>query len=66
MKLIILALAPAVIIAVFIYFRDRYEKEPIHLLLKSLGAGILIVIPVIFVEKGVSSLIPFLPEKLEA
>ena len=66
MKLIILALAPVVIIAVFIYFRDKHEKEPVLLLLKSLGAGMLIVLPVIFVEKGFSSLIPFLPKKMEA
>lgn len=66
MKLIILALAPVILIAVFIYFRDKYEKEPLHLLLKSLGAGILIILPVIFVEKGFSSLLPLLPEKMEA
>ena len=57
MKLIILALAPVFIIATFIYFRDRYEKEPIRLLLKSLGAGMLITLPIIFVEKGFSAII---------
>jgi RsiW-degrading membrane proteinase PrsW (M82 family) len=66
MRLIILALAPVVIIAVFIYFRDKYEKEPVLLLLKSLGLGMLITIPVIFVEKGLSFILPYLPKNLKA
>lgn len=66
MKLVILALAPVLIIAAFIYYRDKYEKEPVLLLLKSLGAGILIILPVIFVERGLSLIIPYLPKKIEA
>lgn len=66
MKLAILALAPVIIIAVFIYYRDKYEKEPVWLLLKSLVAGMLIVIPVIFVERGLSLLIPYLTKNTKA
>ncbi len=50
MGLLIVSLAPVVIIAAYIYFRDKYEKEPIQLLLKALLAGALTVIPVLFVE----------------
>ncbi len=50
MKLIFLALAPVLIIAFYIYFRDKYEKEPIGLLLRSLLIGIVITFPVILVE----------------
>lgn len=50
MHLLILAIAPVIIIASYIYFRDKYEKEPIGLLLFSLLAGALIVIPILFVE----------------
>jgi len=50
MNLIILSLAPVFIIAGYIYFRDKYEKEPIRLLLLALLAGALTVIPIIFVE----------------
>lgn len=50
MNLILLSLAPVFIIAGYIYFRDKYEKEPIRLLIFSLLAGAFIVIPVFFVE----------------
>lgn len=50
MFLLTLALAPVIIIALYIYIRDKYEKEPIGLLLKALGFGILIIIPVFFTE----------------
>lgn len=66
MKLIILAFAPVLIIAVFIYYRDKYEKEPVLLLLKSLGLGMLITIPIIFVERGLSIILPYLPKNIQA
>lgn len=50
-----LALAPVFIILFYVYFRDKYEKEPIGLLLKALLAGALITIPIYFVEIGLSS-----------
>lgn len=54
MNLIILSLAPVFIIAGYIYFRDKYEKEPIKLLLLALFSGALTVIPILFVEKFLS------------
>jgi RsiW-degrading membrane proteinase PrsW (M82 family) len=59
MSIIISALAPVVIILFYIYFRDKYEREPIALLLMSIAAGALIVLPVIFVEQMISSGNPF-------
>ncbi len=50
MNLLILALAPVFIILVYIYIRDKYEREPIFLLAASLIVGSFTVIPVIFVE----------------
>ncbi|WP_319272581.1 PrsW family glutamic-type intramembrane protease [uncultured Draconibacterium sp.] len=50
MNLLVLALAPVVIIAAYIYFRDKYEKEPLRLLLFALLAGGLTVIPILFLE----------------
>ncbi len=50
MSLIILALAPVFIIAFYIYFRDKYEREPVYLLLLSLIAGAFITLPIVFVE----------------
>jgi len=51
MDLLLIALAPILIILVYIYVRDKYEKEPIGLLIKALAVGALTVIPIIFVEK---------------
>ncbi|MCK5821008.1 MAG: PrsW family intramembrane metalloprotease [Bacteroidales bacterium] len=50
-----IALAPVLIILFYVYFRDKYEKEPIGLLLKALVAGAIITIPVYFIEVGLSS-----------
>lgn len=45
-----LGIAPVLIIGVYIYSRDKYEKEPIGMLIKSLLIGILIVIPIAITE----------------
>lgn len=58
MSLLIASLAPVVIILFYIYFRDKYEREPLGLLAVSVLAGALIVIPVILVEQLVSALNP--------
>lgn len=55
MNLIILSLAPVFVIAGYIYFRDKYEKEPIRLLLFALFFGALTVVPILFVESFLSS-----------
>ncbi len=49
-NLLYIALAPVVIIAIYVYIRDKYEKEPILNLLKALLAGVLIVFPIVFIE----------------
>ena len=50
MNLFVISLAPVLIIAGYIYFRDKYEKEPVRLLFFALLAGGLTVIPILFVE----------------
>lgn len=50
MNLLTLAIAPVLIIAIYIYIRDKYEREPLSLLLKALLAGGLSTIPIIFVN----------------
>lgn len=50
MDLIVLSLAPVFIIGGYIYFRDKYEREPLQLLLLSLLFGALTVIPISFLE----------------
>lgn len=56
MNLILLALAPVFIIAIYIYFRDKYEKEPIKMLIKALIIGALAVIPILFTEGFLQSI----------
>jgi RsiW-degrading membrane proteinase PrsW (M82 family) len=55
MDLIVLSLAPVFIIAGYIYFRDKYEREPIRLLMLALLFGALTVIPIMFLESFLSS-----------
>lgn len=51
MSLLFLSFAPVFIILLYIYFRDKYEKEPLKLVLKVLLFGALSVIPILIVEK---------------
>ncbi|TLX70512.1 PrsW family intramembrane metalloprotease [Labilibacter sediminis] len=60
MNLLLIAVAPVAIILVYIYYRDKYEKEPVSLLIKGLIGGMIIVIPVIFAEQWVSDILPSL------
>jgi protease PrsW len=55
MDLLIISLAPVAIIAGYIWLRDKYEREPVWMLVVSLLAGILIVFPVLAVESLLSA-----------
>lgn len=50
MNLLILALAPVFFILIYIYLRDKYEREPIRMLLLAFFVGMLSVIPILPVE----------------
>jgi RsiW-degrading membrane proteinase PrsW (M82 family) len=50
LNLLILATAPVIIILVYVYVRDKYEKEPLAFLFKALLAGMLITLPIILVN----------------
>ncbi len=51
MNLLLLAIAPVLIILVYVYYRDKYEHEPLGLLFQGLLAGAVIVLPIIFIDK---------------
>lgn len=51
------AIIPAVILAAYVFFNDRVEKEPIPLLLLLFGAGGISYIPAYFAERGLTSVI---------
>lgn len=46
MYILLLALAPALLLMMYVYFRDKYEKEPIKLILKGILLGAIIIFPV--------------------
>ncbi len=50
LELLVLALAPAMFILLYIYRKDRYEPEPLHLVLWVFFLGALSVIPAALVE----------------
>lgn len=49
-SLLLISIAPVLIIAFYIYNRDRYEKEPLSVLIKALLTGIFIILPVAIIE----------------
>lgn len=51
-----IALAPSITLLIFIYQKDRYDREPIELLTKLFIFGVLSVFPVYFIEKFLSNL----------
>jgi RsiW-degrading membrane proteinase PrsW (M82 family) len=50
MNILYVALAPVLIIAVYIHYRDKYEKEPLNMLIKAMLFGCFITIPILFIE----------------
>jgi protease PrsW len=56
MELILLSILPVVIIMIYIYYRDKYEKEPFKTLFKAFAGGILAVIATLVVVLPLSSL----------
>ncbi len=50
--LLALAIAPGLAIAMFVYERDKLDKEPFHLLIKSFFLGVLSVFAAMLLESG--------------
>ena len=57
-SLLLISIAPIAIIALYVYMRDKYEKEPIGALITALLSGIIIVFPVVLIEDGWLDLLP--------
>jgi RsiW-degrading membrane proteinase PrsW (M82 family) len=53
-SLLFISIAPVLIIAMYVYIRDQYEKEPILTLIKALFAGVFITLPVVLIEKALT------------
>ena len=50
LNLLIISIAPSIAFLMWIYFKDKYEKEPIKFLAKLFFIGVLISIPAIVIE----------------
>ena len=48
--LILLAVAPSIAIGLFVYLKDKYEKEPVLLMVKCFFLGVFSIIPPILIE----------------
>ena len=55
--LLILALLPAVLLTVYIYKKDRLEREPVQLIVRLLALGAFSCLPASALELGISKLI---------
>lgn len=56
LRLLVIALTPAIALGLAAYFTDRFDREPLRLLFKVLIWGSLSVIPTVLVEKMLLSL----------
>jgi len=50
MKLLLIAIAPSIAIALIFYLRDKYDREPLGLLVKTFLWGAATIVPVGIVE----------------
>lgn len=65
MNYLLIAIAPVLALLTFVYFRDKYEKEPIGMILKGLIFGGIIIFPVAFIESllmKIGSSLPVIPK----
>jgi RsiW-degrading membrane proteinase PrsW (M82 family) len=59
MLLLALAILPVIALATYIYIKDRFQREPLSLLLLALLCGALTTIPVVLVENFLQSVCPY-------
>lgn len=48
------AVAPGIALLTFFYLKDKYDAEPIHMVVRIFLLGLLIVIPVMVVQRGLT------------
>jgi RsiW-degrading membrane proteinase PrsW (M82 family) len=60
MQVLALSLAPVFVILFYVYFRDKYEREPLKMLIPALIAGVVITVPVLFIGQFLEFIKPAL------
>lgn len=66
MFLLKLALLPVFICAFKLFHFDKYEKEPLYLLIISMVAGFLSTFPIVYIEGIISDVMPFISHNFTA
>lgn len=46
------AVAPGISLLAYLYLKDRYESEPIHMVVRMFLLGMLIVVPIVVLQRG--------------
>jgi len=46
------AIAPGVSLLTYLYLKDKYDAEPIHMVVRMFVLGILVVIPIMVIQRG--------------
>lgn len=46
------AIAPGISLLTYLYLRDKYDAEPIHMVVRMFVLGILVVVPIMVVQRG--------------
>ncbi|SFI56343.1 Membrane proteinase PrsW, cleaves anti-sigma factor RsiW, M82 family [Paenibacillus sp. UNC496MF] len=46
------AVAPGIALLTYFYLKDRYEAEPIHMVIRVFLMGVLIVLPIMVIQRG--------------
>lgn len=52
LPLLTAAIAPGIALLVYFYLKDRYDYEPIHMVVRVFLLGFLIVFPIMIVQNG--------------
>lgn len=55
LRILVIALTPVIALALAVYYTDRFDKEPLYLLIKVFILGALAVIPIVLFEKFLTS-----------
>ncbi|WP_150271014.1 glutamic-type intramembrane protease PrsW [Paenibacillus tepidiphilus] len=48
------AVAPGLALLIFFYLKDKYDQEPLHMVVKVFLLGLLIVFPVVIIQRGLT------------
>lgn len=51
-SVLVAAIAPGVSLLTYLYLRDKYDAEPIHMIVRMFLLGVLVVVPIMVIQRG--------------